>query len=334
MICVFIPNGRLQPEYEKTGIPVYVVEKKPGLDIFFPFRLAKQMRSIKPDIVHTHNHNAWLYGGMAARLLNLRLVHTEHTSPDYNAERWYLIEKFMSFFTDRITTVSRSVGRFMADVEGISAGKITVVHNGIDYSSYNRQTDIQAKKLEFGIRPSDVVVGNVARLFPNKDQQMLLEAFRIVVDKIPYARLLIAGDGPLKNDLLAKREQLKLTDNVSLLGNRRDIVELLSVFDVFVLPSIKEGLPMTILEAMCCNAAVIATDVDGNPEVVVDGETGYIVPARKPAVLAEKIIELLQDKDKANLMGRAGRRRVEQEFSFGKMVKGYTDVYEKVLGKG
>jgi glycosyltransferase involved in cell wall biosynthesis len=330
-VCVFEKDGILQNEFEQAGIPVHALERKDGLDVTLPIRLALLLKKIRADIVHTHNHSVWLYGGIAARILNLPLVHTEHTSPDYNKEKWYKIERWLSYITDRITTVSNSVGKFMEERERIASDKITVIHNGIDTKIYSKYVDRDVKRKELNLADSDRIIGNIARFFPNKDHACLLKAFKLVVEKIPSAKLLIAGDGPLRNELLELTEELALTSTVKFLGNRRDIPELLRIFDVFALSSIKEGLPITLLEAMASSVPTVATDVDGNPELVVHNQTGYIVPARDPNSLADKIITLLMDKEKAKRMGEMGRARAEEEFSFEKMSAKYDVLYSSML---
>ncbi len=330
-VCVFEKDGILQNEFERAGIPVHALERKDGLDVTLPIRLALLLKRIGADIVHTHNHSVWLYGGIAARILSLPLVHTEHTSPDYNKEKWYKIERWLSYITDRITTVSNSVGKFMEERERIASDKITVIHNGIDTKIYSKYVDRDVKRKELNLADSDQIIGNIARFFPNKDHACLLKAFKLVVEKIPSAKLLIAGDGPLRNELFELTEKLALTSTVKFLGNRRDIPELLRIFDVFALSSIKEGLPITLLEAMASEVPTVATDVDGNPELVVHNQTGYIVPARDPNSLADKIITLLMDKEKAKRMGEMGRVRAEEEFSFEKMSAKYDVLYSSML---
>lgn len=332
-VCVFEKNGALQAEFEEADIPLYILENNQGLDISLPFRLALLLKKLNADIVHTHNHSVWLYGGIAAKIANVPLVHTEHTSPHYNVKRWYKIERYLSLVTNKITAVSQSISSFMIEKEHITADKIEVIHNGIDCESYQVKIDKAEKRKELGIREKDLVIGNVARFFPNKDQECLLKAFRIVSDRVPESKLLIAGDGPLKNSLFQLREELKLKDNVQFLGNRRDIPELLKVFDVFALSSIKEGLPITILEAMASGLPVVATDVDGNPEVVINNNTGYIVPPKNPKLLAEKIIKLLLNGETRRKMGQNSRERVEREFSFDKMISKYDTLYRSIVGK-
>lgn len=331
-VCVLEKNGVLEGEFSSLGIPVDVVEKRGGFDISLIFRLAGYFKKARADIVHTHNHSVWLYGGLAAKWAGVRLVHTEHTSAHYNSKRWDRIERYLSYFTNRITTVSESVGRYMIEHERIAPSKIKVIHNGIDTQPYAVHSDPAKIRNELNIKENDLIIGNVARLSLNKDHVTLLRAFRLIANSVPQAKLLIAGEGALKKDLLDLRGELGLDHNAFFLGNRRDIPELLKSFDIFALSSIKEGLPITILEAMASGLPVLCTDVDGNPEVVTDNVTGFIVPARNPALFAQRGVELLTDKDKRIKMGEKGRERAANEFSFDKMISQYDALYTQVLG--
>lgn len=332
-VCVFQKDGRLRGEFEALGIPVYTIEKGRGTDWSIPLKLARLARQKGVDILHTHNSCAWFYGGIAAWLSRLPLIHTEHTSPDHNFERWWKIERFLSRFTVGITTVAASVARFMIDQEHIAPEKIDVIYNGIEPGVYEIQLDRNWKRKELGLERADLAVGMVARFFPEKDHRCLLEAFTQVVKRIPHARLLIAGDGPLREKLVRYREELGLSDRVFFLGNRRDIPELLQALDLFVLSSYKEGLPIVLLEAMAAGRAVVATEVDGNPELVLHNRTGLVVPPKNPWALAEAICELLLDPERARRMGEEGKRRVGEKFSFIPMISAYESLYKSVKDK-
>jgi glycosyltransferase involved in cell wall biosynthesis len=162
----------------------------------------------------------------------------------------------------------------------------------------------------------------VARLAPEKDIGTLIRAFQILVPKFSDVELVVVGDGVERKKL----EALALGANVRFLGSRDDIPELMRSFDVFVLASLTEGISLTLLEAMAASKPIVATNVGGNPEVVVDGVTGFLVPSQDPQAMADKILLLLNDPQLAQRMGIAGRRRVEQNFSLERM----TDEYEKV----
>ena len=329
-VCVFEDGGMLVREFEAVGVPVHVVKKGRGVDWWLPVRLARLARREGVDVLHTHNTAAWFYGVLAAWLAGVPVVHTEHTSPSYHARRWMKIENTLSLATARISAVSGSVARVMTEQQGIAAEKVRVIHNGIEAAVYGAAADGAGLKETLGVPREAPVVGNVARFFPNKDHRTLLQAFTRVVERVPSAMLLIAGEGPLRSDIEEEIRKLRLSDKVRLLGNRRDIPALLRVFDLFALSSVKEGLPIVLLEAMASGVPVVATEVDGNPELVVHQETGLLVPPRNPDALAEAICCLLQDCDAARRMGERGRERVRRLFTFERMVNAYQDVYGSV----
>lgn len=333
MVCVFEPNGKLEEEFLKSNIPVHIVRKRKGIDFTLPIRLARLFKAEHADIVHTQNQSSWLYSVIAAKLTGISLVHTVHTSADYsghNSTRWTVLEKILAMFTDRITAVAESNMNYMVKKEHIQKERIQVIHNGIDKDIYNKQIDIEAKKHELGFENSDFIIGNVARFFPNKDQKTLIKAFDIVSKKISTARLLMAGDGPLRTDMEQLVEHLGLRSKVIFLGNRRDVPELLKIFNVFVLPSLREGLPVSILEAMASGLPVIATDVDGNGEVVIDTKTGFLIPPADPIALARAIVNIYEDEELAQKMGEEGRKNINNSFSFDIMIKKYEAVYANI----
>jgi len=329
MVCCLVGNGILQGEFEKSGIPVHVIGKRSGIDLSLSFRFMKLFKKLKIDIVNTHGSANWLFAGIAAKMCGIPLIHTEHTKPYFNLKKWMKIEKVMSIVTNQIITVGAKVARFMIDEEGISEKKIKVIYNGIRTELYELNIDVAKKRAEIGVGEKDIVIGVVARLFPNKDHKMLFHAFKKVAYHIPLAKLVLVGDGPLKSDLIATAEELDITNKVIFLGNRRDIPELLQTFNVFALSSILEGLPIVLLEAMAAELPIVATNVDGNPELVINGETGYIVPPREPDLFADALIKLLSNSCEAKEMGLRGKERVRKHFSYPSMMKDYNEIYGK-----
>ncbi len=333
-VCSFYENGRLAAEFQKMDIPVLTVPKvKESIDWGLPFRLAKVFKERKIDIVHTHNPSVWLYGGIAAKIAGIPLIHTAHTPSDYKVERWGKIERMLSWFTDQVTSVSISVGEFMIQGEGVSRDKVQVIHNGVKSEDFDVTVDKAQKRAELGLGMSDFAFINVARFFPNKDHSTLLKAFAIVAKKLPEARLLLCGEGMLKEDLLKETAALGLNDKVKFMGNRRDIAYIHKAIDVFVLSSTKEGLPIVLLEAMAAGVPIVTTDVDGNPEAVAHNETGLVVPSRNPEALAQAMLDMQADPARARSMGEKGKKRVKELFTFEKMVNAYYAIYDRISNK-
>jgi len=173
------------------------------------------------------------------------------------------------------------------------------------------------------------VVGVVARLHPQKGHEYLIKAARVLADKFKDLKIVLVGDGELRAELEQAVVEAGLSETFIFLGFRSDVRDLLSMFDIFVLPSLYEGLPNVILEAMATNLPVVATSVDGTVELVDDGETGYLVPPRDPGALVAKIGNLLESADLRRQFGRAGRKKVEEQYSLELQVENFQNLYEQ-----
>ena len=331
-VCSMSAGTRLRSEFEQIGIPVFVAEKRQGIDHSLALRLGKFLRRERIHIVHTHNNGPWLYGGVAAKLTGAHLVHTEHSNPFSDRRKVLFGERCLAKITDTIISDSSKVANFMIHKQKIEPRKIETILNGVDVEMFQRNIDITAKRAEFQIGGNELVIGSVGRLVPVKDYLTLLKTFKIIVSKMKNCRLVILGDGVLRAELEAYTETEGLSQNVIFLGSRRDVPEIMPIFDVFTLSSLSEGLPIAILEAMATGVPVVATRVGGVPEVVVDGRTGLLVPPRNPEKLAEAIISILFDRGKIQLMGAAGRLRIEEKFNLTNTARSYEQVYHKVNG--
>jgi len=232
------------------------------------------------------------------------------------------LDNFTSRFNDRVIAVSESVKRDLI-CQGISPEKLTVIKNGIECESYQSPLERKnwrakrKKELSIGNGP---VVGTITRLSKQKDVHTFLYAISNVVRVFPSVRCLIVGDGPQRRELEDLSCRLALNGNIAFLGYRRDVREILNIFDIFVLSSLWEGLPLVVLEAMAASKPVIATQVPGTAEAVIDGTTGILVPLSNSEKLAESIKRLLEDQNLSQSMGEAGRRRVNKHFRVERMV--------------
>jgi glycosyltransferase involved in cell wall biosynthesis len=309
-------RGSLAEDIEACGWPVVALQGREGLSAKLLWRLVRVFRSWNADIVHTHNSKPLVYAGPAARLAGIkRVVHTRHGQRYQAGSRATKLFRFAARFADRVVSVSKDSARLSA-LEGIPADKISTVWNGIDIS-----------KFEY-VGPKDGgPAAMVGRLSPEKDVETLIRAVPLVLRHHPHFLLLIAGDGPCRTDLQPLAASLGVVDHVRFLGEVRDVAGLLAGSSMFVLPSLTEGISLTLLEAMARGLPVIATRVGGNPEVVVEGETGFLVPTRSPVDLAEAILKLIGDPQQGRSMGLAGRTRVERDFDVRRMVAEYESLY-------
>jgi glycosyltransferase involved in cell wall biosynthesis len=228
---------------------------------------------------------------------------------------------------DVIVPVSHAAKDELVKINRIPENKVKVIQNGIDL----RQFDVNDTAIRSLQKNGKTIIGIVTRLDQYKDIPNLIISFHNVLAQHNNAELWIVGDGDLRDDLQKQVDVSGLKENVKFWGWRKDIAAINTAIDVFVLPSVTEGLSIALLEAMACHCPAVATSVGGNPEVVVDGETGFLVPPKDPQAMAEKILVLLRDPALAQKMGQAGRRRVEEHFSLERMVEEYEKVYGEVM---
>jgi glycosyltransferase involved in cell wall biosynthesis len=310
-------RGVLAETLEKLGWSVTALGEPEGLRPGLVLRLAKCLRRLAPDVVHTHDDKPLVYGAGAARLARVpSVIHTKHYARlPQNTSRQTALVRTAARLTQHFVCVSHDSAR-AAIAQRIPARKVSTIWNGIDLTRFSfTGPDLN--------RP----VVTVARLSPEKDIATLLRATAEIVREEPSFRVSIAGAGPCRTELEALAETLSLRDHACFLGEINDIPRLLGQARFFVLPSTTEGISLTLLEAMACGLAVVATQVGGNPEVVVEGETGLLVPAKDPAALAKSMLRLWRDPEQARRLGRLGRQRVEEHFDARHMVAKYEDLY-------
>ena len=311
-------RGSLAADIEDQGWPVTALEQPLGLRPRLVLRLARFFRCQRIDMVHTHDDRAQVYGSLAARLARVGgVIHTRHGRSIGASARQVLLVNACARLVNRFVCVSEDGGR-LAVRQGVRPGRVRVIRNGIDTMQFDY----------CGPRAEGPVV-TVARLSPEKDIATLLRAAALVVPQYPGFRLEVAGDGVCLPDLRHLSCELGLNGRVVFHGQVRDVPALLSRASLFVLPSLSEGISLTLLEAMARGLAVVATRVGGTPEVVVDGATGFLVGPGDPPAVAEAMLRLLRDPEKNRAMGATARRRVVQEFDVRRMVADYENLYQE-----
>ncbi|PQV65378.1 Glycosyltransferase involved in cell wall bisynthesis [Abditibacterium utsteinense] len=289
-------------------------------------RLRRRMREFRVDLVATQLSTASLWGSLAARAIGVPCVATVHA---LNTKTCYV-------FADRIIVVSHAVKAHLA-AQGIAPRKMRVVYNGIDLSRFQRSLDeneIRAAKLELGFEADAPLIGVVAHLTRKKGHRWFLEAAAGLVQISPRAQFVFVGDGPERAALQAQVESLGLGANVRFAGYQKEVVPWIAALDVLVLPTIqKEGFGRVLVEAGAMGKPVVSTPIGGISEVVVDGETGLIVPAFDSKSLLEALSGLLSDPARRAAMGMAGRARAVNHFSIERMVSETEKVYRELLAE-
>jgi sugar transferase (PEP-CTERM/EpsH1 system associated) len=334
MVCCLNFRGRLADELEKEGIRVYALDKKPKLDASVLVKLWKLMRRERVDVVHTHLWTSSFWGRLAALLARVPVVViTEHNLDTWRRTPHFLADRLLGAGTDHWIFVSDEVKAFYRRRLRLGEDDFHVVHNGIDLAQFEAPVDPAQVKQAMGLPAGKRVVGVVGRLEERKGHRFFVDAMKILLARHPDVVGLIVGEGKEMQRLKAQRDALGLQEGVRLLGYWANLAEALGVVDVFVLPSLMEGHPLAILEAMGAGKPVVATTVGGNAEAVEDGVTGYLVPPADPAALADAIQKVLAEPETAGRMGQQARRRLEQRFNLQAAVEVNQDVYTRYCRK-
>jgi len=300
-------------------------------------RLATFMDQVRPDVVNAHLFRST---AVAAPLAKLRGVHGV-VETYHGREGWrrgfprgsFLPDRLVSLTVDRVIAVSEAARRFLVRAKGYAAHKIVVVPNGRDLGRFRPGAHRTDGRKEFGLDGAVPVVGVLGRLETQKGHTYLLQAWPAVLRDFPDARLLVLGDGTLRPRLEAQARDLGVAASVIFAGFRADVPRMLDTIDVLALPSLYEGMPLTAIEASAMARPVVATAVDGTPEVIRDGLTGVLVPPASPFALAAALTRVLRDRAAAERMGHAGRDHVLSRFSVARQVEATARVYRGVAGR-
>jgi len=298
------------------------------------FNFASLLRRENIHIVHTHMYRPNISGSIGAYIARVPVIISHiHSIHQWDSKRQIFMDRLTSWVKDKIIAVSGEVKN--SYIEKVKAGseKVEVIYSGVEPQKYKVDKKPAELRSIFNIKDGIPVIGIVARLAPEKDHITFLEAAKIVLKTCHNAMFLIVGKGPEENNIKAHIERFNLRDNVVVAGYRMDIPQVLNLLDIFVLSSVREGFPISILEAMATGKPVVATDVGGNREAVVDGETGFIVPKKDSSSLALRILTLIENPRMAAVMGQKGYKRVCQKFSMETMVNETTKLYFDLLAK-
>jgi glycosyltransferase involved in cell wall biosynthesis len=278
--------------------------------------------------VNPHLFRSTAVAAPLARWHGARVVETYHGREGWR--RGFLPDRLTSRLVDRVIAVSEAARQFLVRGKGYPAAKVTVVPNGRDLSVFRPGQTREAARKELGLDRAMPVVGVVGRLEPQKGHAYLLDAWPAVVREFPDARLLLVGDGALREALGAQARAGGAGDSVLFTGFRADVPRLLDAMDVVCLPSLYEGMPLTAIEAAAMARPLVATAVDGTPEVVRDGVTGRLVPPADAPALADALLQMLRDPERARGLGQTGRDWALLHFDLDRHVKATAHVYRSV----
>lgn len=296
-------------------------------------KLHRFLKENQVDILHSHCPSPDFYGKFAAFLARIPLVFsTIHNVQGYSA----LHENILNHLTTRYVAISETVKQYATSQLKISPTKIEVIYNAVDIDKFTGiSVDRKLLLKKLGIPDGRKIVTTIGRVTEQKGHSYLIEAAEEVLKELPNVHFLIVGDElaqpDLSKDLKKKVKTKKLQDNILFAGVRTDIPEILSITDIFVLPSLWEGLPVALLETMAAGIPIIATSVGSNPEIVTDGVNGFLVPPRDSFTLEKRIKELLFDTERTRRIGAQGKKTIRKSFAINLMVHGYEQLYFKSI---
>lgn len=332
-------RGVLAVEVEALGARVVCLDKEPGIHWAIRKRLRRVFDELRPDVIHTHQVGALFYAGPVARKLGIPVVvHTEHGnhlrtngSKFIRRQRKCWLSWWAARSTSRFFCVSSNIAEEMTTRRIVPPRKLAVLFNGIDTEPFLKPVDRAAVRESLGIPPEAPVLGTVGRLSEIKRQDLLIEGFAKLLRKRPDAHLVLVGDGPMRGELEALTEKLKLCDRVHFAGYQSAPERSLAAMDVFVLSSRMEGLPLSILEAWAAGRPVVASAVGGVKDLIEHGRTGLLFPSGDELQLVDRMNELLGDASYAKELGNAGRNEVLTRYDLGRMAGDYNRHYRELL---
>lgn len=339
VICL-TDAGPFARRISNPNVKIVSLQRAPGHSFALYWRLWSALRQLRPQIVHTRNLAA-LEGQIPALFVfKARRVHGEHGRDVFDLQganrKYNLLRRAIRPLVQRYIAVSKDLAQWLTKRVGVQAGRIRQIYNGVDQTLFYPRRGARPNLAPPGFIPPDgMLIGTVGRLADVKDQPTLVRAFARALRTRPdfreRLRLVIVGDGPLRPRVEACIRAEGIESLVWLPGDRDDVPDLLRALDVFVLPSLGEGISNTILEAMATGLPVIATRVGGNPELVDEGVTGTLIPAADAAALADAIEVYLQDEARMHQQGAAGHVKVSRGFTWERCVDEYLAVYDELL---
>jgi len=350
--AVLLNEGLLARELRRNGVDVTVVEEAHHSALQILKFLVRHLRRSPVDIVHTHRYKETILGSVAAKIAGVPHVIRTVQLGMFDAiprrlgepvRRWERLKSaayemadraVLWSFADRIVAVSKCMADALLGC-GYDAKTVSFIHNGVDLRTIQATHPRLEVRRALGIAPDALVIGTAARLAPVKGQTFLLRAAKLILEQEPRAKFVLVGSGALKNDLADLAVTLKIDHACLFVDRVRDlgftVYDVMAAMDIFTLPSLDEGTPLALLEAMALKRPVVVTPVGGVPEIVTDGTTGLMVPLRDEKRLAAACLALAHDQSWARTLGENARRTVESDFSRERNGEAWLDVYRDVV---
>jgi glycosyltransferase involved in cell wall biosynthesis len=324
-------HNELLDAAERLGATTVAMPIGRGLDLMAVWRLVRLIRRHRIDILQTHDAQTRRIGVIAAVLTGVHHVSSVHgwifNDRKERIARW--IDRHVLRMADAVIAVSDRLQQEL-DSAGVERQRLTLLRNAVMLQDYSAPGQASALRAEFAIPADAPVVSIVGRLSPEKGHEDFLESARLVLESVPTTRFLIVGDGPLREALSRRINELHLADHVAMVGHRSNIADVYALTDVLAITSHTEGIPNVLLEAFAYGKPAVATAVGGVPEVLEDGKVGYLVAPQRPVDFAQRLVGLLSDPDRRMRMGRLARELMEDRFNFEERTRALERLYARV----
>ena len=315
----------------------YLLPKKDGVDWFLIGRLTRLFRQAQVDVVHSHNWGTFLYSVLAALQARVPIIHGEHgknlseLNEVNRPKRW--AKRVLGHRVDRLVTVSQTIAKEWAGY-GVPESRIQWIPNGVDVERFQARCNTAELRHSFGLPSQGLLIGSVGRFDPIKNYAVLVEAFARLAPRFGDARLAFLGDGPQEPALRALAESLGIAHRVHWLGRRTDSQNFFSALDLFVLPSLGEGMSNVVLEAMATGLPVVCADLPGHREVFTPDVEGVVVSPCNGESFAHALSLLICDRERCLALGSAARRRAVARFNLQRMISDYETLYASFPHRG
>ncbi|MFO0701279.1 MAG: glycosyltransferase [Nitrospira sp.] len=327
-----VKPGWLEAQVQARGLDHILIQGGAWGDIGRILQLARVVRASGIQVIHAHEFYMNVLGAAVSLLTGVPLISTVHGKNYYpEKRRRQLLYRWVASRASSVVTVSEDLKAFFCRVTGVAASGVTVIPNGIDTDIWSPVVSDAALRAGYGIPTNAMVVGAIGNLYPVKRHIDLVRALPLLKTACPNIHVVILGRGDQKANLEREADSLGVADRLHLVGFQENARRWMNVMDCYVMPSENEGMPLSLLEAMSAQLPVIVTAVGGIPEVVTHEESGWLLPAHQPEVLAKTIIHVLTNRLEAQAVAARGRARVETRFSADAMARGYGALYRQGL---
>lgn len=328
VLCIESPLGPFAKDLIQDGITFHELNRQPGFDKSLIKNIRKIIKKNNIDIIHCHQYTPWVYGVIAAMFTRTKVIFTEHGRfyPDSSTWKRKLINPILNVFTNQVTAISEATKQALVEFENIPEKDINVIYNGIAELTFDAKK-VESLRESLNIPTHHAILGTVARFDPIKNHIMMLNAFAKVLIQQPNCTLVIVGDGEERQNIENCIKELKIKENVILVGYEPKPAEHIALMDIFLLSSLSEGTSMTLLEAMSIGKPCIVTNAGGNPEIIIHGKNGLVTKNDDASDFSKAILTMLSSAEVMTTYGQQGQNIFNDNFSEAAMNKKFTGVY-------